>query len=250
MTQPEAEQGVVRFIPSKVEGAAGVVEAALFPDRVELRGERGTKTVHYTSIVPKREPTTVFDRLFRFRPPPPCVAAVFYSRQHYASGFVRLLTDPPITLYMPVEGPTQFPDSVFSRILKVIRSGGYGYYDADSPPKAHEDPHAWAPRILVTVWQGFALLAFINFFSFLIVGLCLRGSALEGRVENDRYFVGKRYLNREVSRSVWLFSWWHAVTALGGLGVLGAASLGIEAVSQVRERRARKRSTASGGAAS
>src|SRR3954454_9246626 len=128
MTKTE-ERGV-RFVPSRVDGVSGVREVAVFADRLEMLGGRGWVSVPFADIARHPiEPPTIFERLFRvdrYRPP---VIGIRFSKERYTDSHIRVLTEPPITLYMPADGPTQFPDSTFAQILQRTRAGDYGYRD-------------------------------------------------------------------------------------------------------------------------
>src|SRR4051812_18534711 len=120
MAAPVSIQDGVRFIPSKVEGAAGnVVEAVVFAGRLGLVGDQGRVTIAYDSFAPRPSPPSVFRRILGGGPTRPHVAVLSFARGHYPDSFVRFLAPDPVTLYMPAEGPTQFPDSVFARILRT-----------------------------------------------------------------------------------------------------------------------------------
>ena len=61
------------------------------------------------------------------------------------------------------------------------------------------------------------VLAAINFFTFLAASSYLGGDALNGYMTAGHYFVCAHGHCTEVSGSVWHYSWWHAVTAVGGI---------------------------------
>src|SRR4051812_8970329 len=113
MTAPVSIQDGVRFTPSRVEGAAGaVVEVAVFPDRIEMRGADGGLTnLPLSAIAPPPEPPTVFGRFLPGRAERQPVAAVWFSPERYEDSYIRFRSTPPLSVYMPAEGPTRFPDS-------------------------------------------------------------------------------------------------------------------------------------------
>ena len=57
----------------------------------------------------------------------------------------------------------------------------------------------------------------VNFFAFIVGSLYLGGDALNGFIKASHYFVCAHGSCDEVSRSVWQYSYWHAVTASGGI---------------------------------
>jgi len=61
------------------------------------------------------------------------------------------------------------------------------------------------------------LLAAPNFFLFVLASLYLGGDAFNGYVQEGHYFLCAHGGCTEVSHSVWRYSYWHTVTALGGI---------------------------------
>jgi hypothetical protein len=85
----------------------------------------------------------------------------------------------------------------------------------------------------------------INFVAIGVVSIFLGGSALEGTVENGHYYLnrpGRRH-RPEVSAAVWNFSWWQGMTALSGIGVVGAVSVAAAGCSAVLRRQRMKAMT-------
>ena len=62
-----------------------------------------------------------------------------------------------------------------------------------------------------------AALVMINFFTFITVSVYLGGDALNGYMQAGHYFLCVHGHCTEVSSSIWHYSWWHAVSALGGI---------------------------------
>jgi hypothetical protein len=231
MTAAAEIQDGVRFVPSKVEGAAGdVVEAVVYPDRLELVGSHGQVTLAYNSFAPRPSPPTVFRRLVGGGPTRPHVAVLSFARGHYPDSFVRFLAPQPVTLYMPAEGPTQFPDSVFARVLRTLHAGGYGVRDVGDPP-SKPDAYDRLPRGVRTVVDGVMFFCVVNFVAFAAVAIYCHGNALvTGRVEDGRHYIGRdRRGAHEVSPGVWTFSWWHGVVTLATLPVLLVTGIATEA---------------------
>src|ERR1017187_6743345 len=59
------------------------------------------------------------------------------------------------------------------------------------------------------------ILAFVNFFSFIFIGFCIGGDALNGYAKDGHYFLYSqtshtRYI--EVSRAVWTYSYYHGIS--------------------------------------
>src|SRR6266581_7980222 len=153
----------VRFTPSRVEGVSGVTEAAIYADRLELKGDRGWVCVPFSDFA-RRDGPTWLNRVRRFFNKPEKrghVAGILFSRQHYVDSHIRFLTDPPITLYMPADGPTQFPGSHFWRLQAVIRGGGYQVEDLDAPSRPDlldGLSRGWRVCVLIVL-----IIALINF---------------------------------------------------------------------------------------
>jgi hypothetical protein len=66
------------------------------------------------------------------------------------------------------------------------------------------------------------LLAVLNFFAFICANVYLGGDALNGYVRDGHYFLCAHGGCTEVSRAVWTYSYWHAITAFGGIILLFA----------------------------
>lgn len=121
---------VVRFVPSHVDGLPSVSEAAVFPDRLELRSEGRWVVVRLCDIVRwhrhdwlrriwaglgLRVRGSVGERDW-FHPP--------------AQRYIRFFTEPPITVYMPDEpADVDYAHSIFCRIQVVMAAGGFGTFD-------------------------------------------------------------------------------------------------------------------------
>lgn len=67
-----------------------------------------------------------------------------------------------------------------------------------------------------------AVLVGINFFTFIFVSVHLGGDALIGYAKLGHYFLCAHGHCTEVSSSIWRYSYWHAMTAIGGILLLFA----------------------------
>ena len=65
-----------------------------------------------------------------------------------------------------------------------------------------------------------AILALINFVAFVSVSIYLGGDAVNGYIRDGHSFVCAHGSCTEVSRAVWTYSYWHALTALGAILLL------------------------------
>lgn len=62
-----------------------------------------------------------------------------------------------------------------------------------------------------------SMLAFVNFIAFLGGSMYLGGDALNGYIQAGHHFLCAHGHCTEVSSSIWHYSYWHGVTALGGI---------------------------------
>jgi hypothetical protein len=62
-----------------------------------------------------------------------------------------------------------------------------------------------------------AAFLFPNFFAFIVGSLYLGGDALNGYVKAGHYFLCAHGSCTEVAQSIWQYSYWHALTAMGGI---------------------------------
>lgn len=78
-------------------------------------------------------------------------------------------------------------------------------------------------RILIPI----ALLAFVNFAAFFVIAVSIGGDAVNGRIENGRYFVSNHGVATEVSSAVYWYSYIHVLTVFctHGLTVLAVLLL-------------------------
>jgi len=230
MTAPAEIQDGVRFIPSKVEGVPGnVVEAFVFTDRLELVGDQGRTTIPFDSFTTRPSPPSVFRRLVGGGPTRPHVAVLSFARGHYPDSFIRFLTPQPVTLYMPAEGPTRFPDSVFARVLRTLHAGGYGVRDVGAPPPKSE-AYDLLPRGARAVVDGIMFVCAANFIAMVVLTFAFRGNALlGGHIQDGHYYLAQKARPpREVSRQVWEISWWQTAVTFAALPTLLVAGIVTE----------------------
>ena len=67
------------------------------------------------------------------------------------------------------------------------------------------------------ILYGTLLIAGPNFLAFWVTDVYLGGDALNGYVKDNHYFICAHGSCREVSRATWTYSYWHVVTAFGGI---------------------------------
>jgi hypothetical protein len=97
-------------------------------------------------------------------------------------------------------------------------------------------PPPVAPSRFDKICHGIFYAALINFFLFAIGCLLLRGDAINGKVENGRYFLRQGREYKEVPRAVFLYSKFHLYSVI--VTHVSAMALGFYA-DRVRKRRSR-----------
>ena len=224
MRAGHGEEHPVRLAPSKVEGLPNVDEVAVFPDRLEVRSEGAWKVFPFAEMPGGASKPPVLLGLGGMRPR---VADLLYVREPYSESYFRFYTDPPVTVYMPADGPALSPHSAFWRVLQALKRGGYYADDADYAQELFEIELRKRSLWLRVIGPFLYRLAILNFFLMIGTMIVLRGNALQGQVIDDHYYLGSKprgapVRHREVSRDVWMFSY---VTTIGGLSapVLGVA---------------------------
>lgn len=120
----------VRFPPSDVDGMENVIEAAVFPDRLELQSEVGRVVYFFREIGRWPRFGWLYRRItwlgVRGRP-------LIADRDWFhppARRFFQFYTNPPITIYMPDEPEDlNYSATIFRRVQNVIESGGFSTFD-------------------------------------------------------------------------------------------------------------------------
>ena len=74
------------------------------------------------------------------------------------------------------------------------------------------------------VVQALPIFALLNFVAFAVISELIGGDAFSGQVSHGHYYLGHKGHLNEVSRSVYLYSMVHAVSAM--LGILGFVFIG------------------------
>ena len=64
------------------------------------------------------------------------------------------------------------------------------------------------------------LLAFANFAVFIALDIYLGGDALNGHARDGHYFLGSHGRYTEVTRAVWTYSRWHAISVIATHGLM------------------------------
>lgn len=122
----------LRFVPSAVAGLPDVTEAAVFPDRLELRCEGKWVVVRFLDIAQWRRQGWLYRPLaqfgFRVRGWPSVAERDWFHPP--AERFFRFFSAPPITVFMPDEPPeTSYGQTLFRRVQDVLLAGGFSTCD-------------------------------------------------------------------------------------------------------------------------
>jgi hypothetical protein len=71
------------------------------------------------------------------------------------------------------------------------------------------------------IWlRCLGVFVFTNFATFWIVAVLLGGDAVNGKIENGHYFLSSHGHLQEVSKSVFLYSKIHCLSAMAGIPIL------------------------------
>lgn len=88
------------------------------------------------------------------------------------------------------------------------------------------DPLVSPPAPQVPTWMKWAAGIWIaNFFAFTLGAGYLGGDAISGYAKDGHYFLALHGHAHEVSRSVFLYSKWHAISAIASFAILFPAAL-------------------------
>jgi hypothetical protein len=126
-----SDEGVVRFVPSRVEGLHDVTEVAVYRDRLELLSEGRWVSFRLADIAAWPRLASIRRLLARlgwrpcwlpvgerdwFRPP--------------SERFFRFYTWPHIVIYLPDESAeTEYGGTLFRRVQDVMLEGGFGTWE-------------------------------------------------------------------------------------------------------------------------
>src|SRR5262245_49551794 len=121
----------LRFVPSRVDGILDVVEAAVYPDRLELRCADRRVVYRFDEIAEWRRPTRLW-RLFARMGVRPTLLPAVGERDWFhppRERYFRFFTNPRITLYMPDEPRVAYSQTLFRRVQDCLRQGGFDTWD-------------------------------------------------------------------------------------------------------------------------
>lgn len=122
--------GLVRFRPSRAEGLPDVREVVVRPDRLEVNTAGSWLTFPFARIGRRQESRLVsFVKRLAGRQPWPVMVADRDWFHPPPDRFFLWYTDPPLRTCMPEVEPAEHAASYFSRIQRVLRSGGYATFD-------------------------------------------------------------------------------------------------------------------------
>jgi hypothetical protein len=115
------------FVPSRVEGLNQVLRATIYPDRLELQSDQGTKVIRFAEIAQWPLPHWLWKLLFPLGIRPKWLPVADRDWFHApADRFFRFNSDPPIVVFMPHDEPRDtYAETCFVRIQQVIAAGGF-----------------------------------------------------------------------------------------------------------------------------
>jgi purine-cytosine permease-like protein len=64
------------------------------------------------------------------------------------------------------------------------------------------------------ICQALIVLAFVNFIGFFVIGLISGGDAFNGKVEEERYYLGNHGHYTQVNWAVYAYSYVHAISVM------------------------------------
>jgi hypothetical protein len=122
----------LRFVPSAVEALPSVTEAAVFPDRLELRAAGEWVIIRFLDIARWYLRGWLYRPLarlgFRERGWPSVADRDWFHPP--AERFFRFHTTPEVTVYLPAEPPwLGYGETLFRRVQDLIALGGFSTID-------------------------------------------------------------------------------------------------------------------------
>jgi hypothetical protein len=120
---PDAD--AVSFIPSRVEGLAGVSLVVVHPDRLELVTGDTRRAFSFAGIGRPLGAGLLRRVLGRAR----LYVASRDFCQAPSDRYFRWYTDPPLITFMPSDEVADYATCTFSRIREIVRAGGFDTYD-------------------------------------------------------------------------------------------------------------------------
>lgn len=122
----------LRFVPSRVDGLAGVTEVVVYPDRLEIVTAKEVAIVRFIDIANWCSVWSWFYRQLARRGwllGTPYVADRDWFHPP-ADRYFRFFSTPPITIYLPDEpAETDYTRTMFRRVQDVIAAGGFCTFD-------------------------------------------------------------------------------------------------------------------------
>src|SRR2546423_1721833 len=121
-----SSEACLRFVPSRITGLPGVTEVVVRSDRQELFSNGSWVTFKLTEIAQGPWPARVWRLLSRVGRHPAWLPVADRDWFHPpADRYFTFYTNPPVTVYMPVDDPTDWQASTFWRLQTVLWSGGF-----------------------------------------------------------------------------------------------------------------------------
>jgi hypothetical protein len=204
-------EDVVRFTPSRVEGIDGVSEVVVRPQQVQLQTAERQVTLDL-SAVPDEDDAGRAKGLWRFllSAPRRVVGEIQFNRDRYADSYLRILSDPSVTIYMPSDGPAHYPDSHFWQACATIRRGGYALHDNAHGPRPRPDTF-WDDKPVLG--RLFAVAA-LNWIAFAIISSILGGVALRTMPSVEGFILRMNARRVPTTEDLWAFSLFYSTISL------------------------------------
>jgi hypothetical protein len=126
-----AEEGGLRFVPSRVEGLTDVTEVTVYPDRLEVISAGRHVSIQFADIAAWPRPAFLWRRLARVGWRPRWLPVGERDWFHPPSErFFRFYTKPRLVVYMPDEpAETDYGSTLFRRVQDVLLEGGFNTWD-------------------------------------------------------------------------------------------------------------------------
>ncbi len=120
----------LRFVPFRVDGVRDVIEAAVYPDRLELVSGGNRVSFPFRDMAHWPQPRWLWRLLSAFGIRPGWLPIGERDWFHPANErFIRFYAAPPMTIYIPDDPHTVYHLTLFRRIQDVIAKGGYSTFD-------------------------------------------------------------------------------------------------------------------------
>jgi len=121
----------LRFVPSRIEGVPDVSEAAVFPDRLELKSGDRRLVYPFASMARWPRPVWLWRLLAHIGVRPRSLPVADRDWFHAPPDrFFAFYTSPRLVVFMPTDELADgYAETYFARIQQIIREGGFDTFD-------------------------------------------------------------------------------------------------------------------------